>query len=38
MKLFEKRGLKLTSFKVSETDAEKCVLTYSEPGNPHEDD
>ena len=31
-KLFEKRGLKLISFKVSETDPEKCVLTYTEAG------
>ena len=31
-KLFEKRGLKLISFKVSKTDAEKCVLTDTEAG------
>jgi hypothetical protein len=31
-KLFEKRGLKLISFKVSEMDTEKCVLTYTEAG------
>ena len=34
-KLFEKRGLMLISFKVSKTDPENCVLTYSEPGITH---
>ena len=38
-KLFEKQGLKLISFKVSETDPEKCVLTYYRSRyNLHEDD
>ena len=27
-KLFEKRGLKLISFRRSKTDSERCVLTY----------
>ena len=31
-KLFEKQGLKLISFKVSEMDTKKCVLTYTEAG------